>query len=117
MAHEYDYHFMVLAPGLQGAWFTQAARDYWLKYQPIVTEHVDLLANTPPDASVAVTVLANRDNAAAASRQINASGRDVSDLHLDLIIADDLPHMESILDQRAESGQPFGDRSDEHESA
>ena len=38
MADGYDYHFMILAPGLQSAWFFQAAKQFWQRFQPIVTD-------------------------------------------------------------------------------
>lgn len=113
MANEFDYHFLILAPGLPGSWFTQAARNYWLKFQPIMTENPELLAFTPPDATIAVTLLARRDNASSVSRRINALHRDLSNVYLDLIIADSLPELEAALNQRATSNQPFGEREEQ----
>lgn len=104
MADQFDYHFLILAPDLPGAWFTQAAREYWLKFQPIVTQDTELLSFIPPDASVAVTVLAQASTAEKIKRQIRAHRRDV---HLDLVTEDDLPHLESRLNRRAASEQRF----------
>ncbi len=105
MAEGYDYHFMILAPGLQSAWFFQAARRFWQRYQPIVTDQVDLLSYLPAGATVGVTLLARPDTASYAQNQILAQR---PDCHLDAIVVDDLPLMESILNARAESGLPFG---------
>ncbi len=105
MAQGYDYHFMVLAPGLQSAWFFQAARRFWQHFQPIVTDQVELLSYIPPDASVAVTLLARPDTANYMREQIEEQRPGI---HLDMIVVDDLPLMESILNARADSGLPFG---------
>ncbi len=105
MAEGYDYHFMVLAPGLQSAWFFQAARRFWQRFQPIVTDQVELIGYVPPDETVAVTLLARPDTARYVQRQIEAQRPGVT---LDMVVVDDLPLMESILNARAESGLPFG---------
>lgn len=105
MAEGYDYHFLILAPGLQSAWFFQAARLFWQRFQPIVTDNWELLSYIPPDASVAVTLLARPDTANYLREQIEMQR---SNMRLDLVIADDLPLMEAILNTRAETGLPFG---------
>lgn len=105
MPDEYDYHLMILAPGLQSAWFFQAARRYWQRFQPIVASGWELLNYIPAENSVAVTLLARPDTAEYASGQIGALR---GDAHLDAIVANDLATMEVILTSRAESGQRFG---------
>ena len=105
MADGYDYHFMILAPGLQSAWFFQAAKQFWQRYQPIVTDNWELLSYIPEEAPVAVTLLARPDTAAFAQRQVEAQRPGV---FLDMIVVDDLTMMEAILNERAETGQPFG---------
>lgn len=105
MTEGYDYHFMVLAPGLQSAWFFQAARRFWQHFQPVVTDDAGLLAYLPANTRVAVTVLARRDTAEYVKGQIETHRPDA---FIDLIALDDLPLMESILNQRADSGLPFG---------
>jgi hypothetical protein len=105
MAEGYDYHFMILAPGLQAAWFFQAARRYWQRFQPIVTDNWGLLLYIPPEKNVAVTVLARSDTSAFAEEQILAQR---SNVQLDMVVADELPLMESILNARADAGLPFG---------
>ncbi|HEC22800.1 MAG TPA: hypothetical protein ENI95_07775 [Chloroflexi bacterium] len=105
MTEGYDYHFLILAPGLQGAWFFQAARQYWQRFQPIVTDEWELLAYIPEEAKVAVTLLARPDTAEYAREQIEAQREGVT---LDMVVASDLPMMETILNARAESGRPFG---------
>jgi hypothetical protein len=105
MAETYDYHFLLLAPGLQSAWFFQAARQYWQRFQPIVTDNAELLSFIPPDKQVVVTVLARSDTAQFVRDQVQMQR---SNARLDVIIADELPLMESILDGRASAGLPFG---------
>ncbi len=105
MAEGYDHHFMILAPGMQSAWFFQAARRFWQRFQPIVTDNWGLLGLIPPEQRVAVTLLARSDTAAYAREQIEAQR---ANLYLDMVVSDDLPTMESILNARAEAGLPFG---------
>jgi hypothetical protein len=105
MAEEYDYHFLILAPGLQSAWFFQAARGFWQRFQPVVTDDWELLAYIPPELSVAATVLARPDTAAFVQQQVEAQR---TNLRVDMVVTDDLPLMESILNARAEAGLPFG---------
>lgn len=114
MADQFDYHFLILAPDLKGTWFTQAARQYWLKFQPIVIDDPELLSYVPPDASVAVTILARAADVERAQRRVRALRRDA---WLDVVAAEDLPRVEAILNRRAASDQPFGERRSEHESA
>lgn len=109
MAEGYDYHFLFLAPQLGGAWFTQAARQYWLRFRPIVTDDETVLAYLPEEAHVAVTLLARPGEVKDASVPIVAQ-RDR--LALDIVTARDLPEMEIKLNARAQAGQPLGDRSE-----
>jgi hypothetical protein len=105
MAEGYDYHFLILAPGLQSAWFFQAARRYWQRFQPVVADNWELLSFIPPESVVAITVLARPDTAVYVQEQIEAQR---TNLRLDMVVVDDLPMMESILNARAEAGLPFG---------
>jgi hypothetical protein len=56
-----DYHWLILAPGLQADWFFQAARRYWQTFRPTVLPDWDLIAFVPQNKSLAVTVLARTD--------------------------------------------------------
>jgi hypothetical protein len=106
MAEGYDYHFMILAPGLQSAWFFQAARQFWQRYQPVVTDDVEMLSYLERDKTVAVTLLARPDTADYAKSQILEQRPDA---FLDMIVTNDLPSMESTLNKRAVSGNPFSE--------
>jgi hypothetical protein len=106
MPETLDYHFLVLAPGLTGPWFTQAARQFWLRFQPIVTDDWELISRTPTDSRVAVTILARPDSADAFPAEKAALGGRVT---LDVVVAGDLTTMEATLDERARLGLPFGE--------
>ena len=105
MAEGYDFHFLILAPGLQSAWFFQAARHYWQRFQPIVTDDWSLISYIPQEYDVAVTLLARPDTGPYARHEIEAQR---AKLRLDLVVVNDLTVMEAILNARAESGLPFG---------
>ncbi len=107
MPAAYDYHVLILAPDLGAAWFMQAAQEYWLRFQPLVTDDPQFLKYLPSHASVAVTLLA-RPETADEARQAIAACR--GDIMLDMVIADDLPTVEATLNARAAAGQPFGKR-------
>jgi hypothetical protein len=105
VAEGYDYHFLILAPGLQSAWFFQAARQFWQRYQPIVADNWELIQYLPAEATIAITLLARPDTAAYTREQIEALREG---LFIDMVVVNDLPLMESILNARAEAGLPFG---------
>ena len=105
MGAQYDYHFLILGPGLSAVWFTQAAREYWLRFRPVVSSRWEILSNVPASSSVAVTLLARSDAASLISQQIAAIRPDI---RLDVIAADDLPTVEALMDDRAATQQPFG---------
>lgn len=115
MPAAYDYHVLILAPGLGAAWFMQAAQEYWLRFQPLATADPQFLKYLPPTASVAVTLLVPPETADKVREEISACH---SNVDLDVIIADDLPTVEATLNARAAAGRPFGEqRGGHHEPA
>lgn len=108
MAEGYDYHFMILAPGLQSAWFFQAARQYWQRFQPIVTDDLELLTYPDESSIIAVTLLAREDTVNYMRVQIQDRLDEREDALLDVVVIDDLPSMESLLNERARDDVPFG---------
>lgn len=108
MAEGYDYHFMILAPGLQSAWFFQAARQYWQRFQPIVTDDLELLTYPDESSIIAVTLLAREDTVNYMRDQIQDRLDEREDALLDVVVIDDLPSMESLLNERARDDVPFG---------
>lgn len=108
MAEGYDYHFMILAPGLQSAWFFQAARQYWQRFQPVVTDNLELLAYPDGEAVIAVTLLAREDTVAYMRGEIEERLDDREESMLDVLVVDDLESMERLLNERASENEPFG---------
>jgi hypothetical protein len=105
MAGPFDNHFLILAPDLPGVWFTQAARRFWLRFQPAVLTDWQSLGQIPADKNTLVTVLARPESEAVLREAITNLH---PNLHFDMVIADDLTMMEVQLNKRAESGQPLG---------
>ncbi len=108
MAKGYAYHFMVLAPGLQSGWFFQAARQYWQRFQPIVTDNLDLLTYPEQEDLIAVTLLAREDTVNYMRDQIEDKLSERDETRVDVIVINDLESMETLLNQRATNNEPFG---------
>ena len=104
-ADEPDFHFLVLAPGLQAAWFFVAARRYWERFLPMVIDDLDLISYVPEQASVAITVLARPDTADYIRARI---ARQFPDARLDLITAETAAEAQGVLEWRAATGRRFG---------
>jgi hypothetical protein len=64
------FHMVILAPGLEPAWFFDTARSYWNTFRPIVTTNWDFIEYIPADMSLAVTVIAPSDMAESMSVSI-----------------------------------------------
>lgn len=114
MPSGYDFHVLLMAPELSAPWFMQAARRYWLRFQPLVTDRIELLACIPATATLAVTLLVPSGSLELMQKQIDATRANAA---LDIVLADDLPMLEAALNARAEAGKPFGQRRTRHESA
>ncbi|GAB4476804.1 MAG: hypothetical protein Kow00124_19310 [Anaerolineae bacterium] len=107
MAETQEYRFLLLEPTLTGAWFFQAARQFWLRFRPIVTVDPALLSIVPEGAALTVIVIARSASTADLLAQVQAlTGHRA---RIDLVRADDLPLAEVILNTRAASGQMLGD--------
>ena len=104
-AQEPEFHFMVLAPGLQAAWLFEAARRYWQRFRPTVLEDTGLIALIPSDRSVAITTLARSDTALFMREHLQ---QDFPHAFHDELIYDDIADMQAALDARAESGRRLG---------
>lgn len=55
---EPDFHFIILAPGLDLTWFYNTAQSYWNTFRPIVTQIRSMLGYLPATKAIAVTVTA-----------------------------------------------------------
>ena len=105
MAGSFDFHFLILASGVPAVWFTQAARQFWLQFQPTVLSDWQSIGQLPTDKSILLTVLARPESKTAVEQALKNLH---PNLHLDIITANDLTTMEFQLNKRAESGQPLG---------
>ncbi len=56
-----DFHFVVLAPGLDSSWFFETARTYWDRFRPIVTTDLSLVDHIPFSQSAAITIISPPD--------------------------------------------------------
>jgi len=100
-----DYHWLVLAPGLQADWFFQAARNYWQTFRPTVLTDWRMIRNVPASKSMAVTVLARSDTIAYLNKRIRDTW---PNLYYDAIVYDNLSQMQAELDRRADVLKRFG---------
>lgn len=105
MSNLADYHFLIPAPGVGSAWITQAARRYWMRFKPVITDDWEMLLYLPVSSSILVTVLASTETAQAAREKAHSLP---SHIEVDLVIARDLPEMEALLDARALAGYKSG---------
>lgn len=108
---EPDYHFLYIDPALGVDWLFVAARRYWDRFRPIVTNSYDLIGYVPSDRSIAITTLARRDFAKKISDDIKK--RFPSAYH-DPLVYDFVNEMKLTLDGRTDFGQRFGIPEDDH---
>jgi len=102
---EPDYHWLVLAPGLQADWFFQAARRYWQTFRPTVLTEWDIIPHMPNTKSLAITVLARSDTIDYMKERIQVAWPNVK---FDPVVFDTLPEMQAELDNRATYQKRFG---------
>lgn len=101
-----DFHFLYLAPGLDVAYFFEAAQLYWETFKAIVVNDLELLRYVPRQYSVAITSLARTDSAPAVRSDIeNSFGARV---YHDPLVYDFLEDMQITLEARALRNEPFG---------
>jgi hypothetical protein len=103
---EPDYHWLVLAPGLQADWFFQAARRYWQTFRPMVLTEWDLIRFMPTNKSLAVTVLARSDTIEYVTERIQVQWPSIL---FDPVVYDNLGDMQKELDNRATYQKRFGE--------
>jgi len=100
-----DYHWLILAPGLQADWFFQAAQQYWQVFRPTVLVNWRLIRTIPYSKTLAVTVLARSDTIKYMDKRV----RDVwPNIYYDALVYDTLAEMQAELDRRALLLKRFG---------
>ena len=105
VAGQPDYHWLLLAPGLQSEWFFQAARRYWQTFRPIVLTDWNLIQTLPGTKSLAVTILARSDTIDYMNQVIRDAWPNV---YYDPVVYDGLDQMKAELDRRANEQRRFG---------
>jgi hypothetical protein len=100
-----DYHWLVLAPGLQADWFFVAANRYWQTFRPTVLAEWELIASIPTDKSAAVTVLARPDTIAYMDEKVRDRWPNI---YYDPVVFDTMVSMQAELDRRATQLKRFG---------
>jgi hypothetical protein len=100
-----DYHFLYIDAALGANWFLVAARRYWVRFQPIVIDNLDLIGYAPPKSTVAITILARRDLAPKLIADVEK--RFPRAMH-DPLVYDTVEDMKLTLDGRADLQQRFG---------
>lgn len=100
-----DYHFLFIAPNLGSAWFFEAARGYYERFKPTVVSSGDLIRLVPPDQTVTVSLLTQRDAFRALAVEI-AQAR--ADALLDALVYTTPAEAGVALDSRVSANQPFG---------
>lgn len=104
---EPDFHFVILAPGLEPEWFFETAQPYWNTFRPIVTTLTDFIPLMPYNKSVAATVIAPPDSL---DEMIGAIKDPYPNVWLDLVpIQGDFATLAEIFNDRVWSNQRFGD--------
>lgn len=100
-----DLQFLLVAPNLGAEWLFDAARQYWDRFRPTVVSDTRLIRLMPPSRSVAVTVIARRDT-------VDAIGVELAQFaplaYFDPVVYDTLEEVRQVLDERANTNQPFG---------
>ncbi len=100
-----DYHFILLAPGLDPEWFFQAAEAYWLRFRPVLLDTPDLIALMPFDKSLAVTVVAPPGQAEMMSQQVRDRWPTI---WYDPVVVEDSASLIAVFNQRVMNGRRFG---------
>lgn len=100
-----DYHWLILAPGLQADWFFQSANRYWQTFRPTVLANWDLIDMLPYSKTLAVTVLARSDTVAYMDKNVRDKWPNI---YYDPIVFDTMEEMRAELERRATYMKRFG---------
>jgi len=100
-----DYHWLLLAPGLQVDWFFRAAREYWQSFRPTVLTDWSLIERIPNNKSLAITVLARSDTINFVEEEIQQRWPNVL---FDAVVYDSLDEMQQELEERAREQRRYG---------
>jgi hypothetical protein len=100
-----NYHFLLIADNLGAEWLFDAARQYWMRFRPIVVSDLELVRLIPRPFTIAVTLVARRDTASQWGVWV---AQFVPDALFDAVVYDLFEQTRAALEQRATTNQPFG---------
>lgn len=102
-----DYHFVVLAAGLDTNWFFESAgmQAYWARFQPTLMTNLEYIDFLPSDKSLAVTAIATPDMVDMITTQLV---RRWSNIWFDLVTVNSVEDMDLEFESRAENGLRYG---------
>jgi len=100
-----EFHFMVLAPGIDKEWFFDIARVYWDRFKPTLMTVYDFINFLPKSSSLAVTVITTPDMVDLMNKQIAVRWPNI---YMDLIVANTPNEVEDLLNSRVAAGRRFG---------
>lgn len=100
-----DYHFIVLAPGIDQDWFFVKARAYWERFKPTLMTIMDFINFLPKQRSLAVTVITTPEAVDLMNDQI---ARRWANVYMDMVVATDGREVEEQLNSRVAAGRRFG---------
>lgn len=100
-----DFHFLLISPNLGAEWLFDAARAYWDRYRPTILTNLTFIQLLPSETRIIVTVIALRDTAAQIGVEL---ARTNPNAYYDPVVYELFEETKAALNQRVESGQPFG---------
>jgi hypothetical protein len=100
-----EFHFMMLAPGIDQEWFFEIARVYWDRFKPTLMTVYEFINFLPKSSSLAVTVITTPEMVDLMNRQIAVRWPNV---YMDMIVASTPREVEDLLNSRVAVGRRFG---------
>jgi hypothetical protein len=99
-------HFLMLAPGLTYDWFfsSVAARQYWMRFQPVLMTNIDFINFLPFSTSLAVTTVNQATDGDPLRDLISTTWRNV---WIDSIMIDSPAALDEVFRIRVENGLRF----------
>jgi hypothetical protein len=102
---EPDFHFVILAPGIDSEWFFEVATFYWERFQPTLMTVNDFINFLPKTVSLAATVITTPEQVDFMNRQI---ARRWTNVYMDMIVGSQPREIEELLNSRVAAGRRFG---------
>jgi len=100
-----DYHFIILAPGIEPEWFFTIARVYWERFKPTLMTIYDFINFLPDDNSLAATIITTPDKVDLMNDQI---AKRWTNVYMDMIVVSETRQLEELLNSRVAVGRRFG---------